>query len=74
MNSVTYYPSLHIAWIAPNTSDATRSKLDEYLVSIDRIEKDAGEFFQTIDKDENLYLQQRLGGYHQLVILAKDKF
>ncbi len=45
MKSVTYYPSLHIAWIVPNTSDATRSKLDDYLVSIDRIEKDTGEYF-----------------------------
>ncbi len=54
MKSVTYYPSLHIAWIVPNTSDATRSKLDDYLVSIDRIEKDTGEYFQTIDKDEKV--------------------
>ncbi len=54
MKSVTYYPSLHIAWIAPNASDATRSKLDDYLVSIVRIEKDTGEYFQTIDKDEKV--------------------
>jgi endonuclease G len=54
MKSVTYYPSLHIAWIVPNTSDATRSKLDEYLVSIDQIEKDTGEYFQTIYKDEKV--------------------
>jgi len=44
----------HIAWIVPNTSDATRSKLDEYLVSIDQIEKDTGEYFQTIYKDEKV--------------------
>ena len=54
MKSVTYYPSLHIAWIAPNTSNATRSKLDDYLVSIVRIEKYTGEYFQIIDKDEKV--------------------
>lgn len=32
-----------IAWIVPNTSDATRTKLDNYLVSVAEIEKITGE-------------------------------
>ena len=44
----------HIAWIIPNISDAKRSKLNDYLVSIDRIENETGLRFQTIDKDEKV--------------------
>lgn len=32
-----------IAWIVPNTKDATMSKLDNYIVTVEEIEKQTGE-------------------------------
>lgn len=32
-----------IAWIAPNSQEATGKRLDQYLVSVDEIEKVTGE-------------------------------
>jgi len=32
-----------IAWIVPNASTATRKRLDDYLVSVDEIERTIGE-------------------------------
>jgi endonuclease G, mitochondrial len=34
-----------IAWVIPNTSQATRSRLDEYLVTVDEFAQRTGETF-----------------------------
>lgn len=38
-----------IAWIVPNTQDATRKHLDQYLVSVDEIERVTGEKIPVAD-------------------------
>jgi endonuclease G, mitochondrial len=38
-----------IAWIVPNTQDATRKRLDKYLVSLDEIERVTGEKIPVAD-------------------------
>ena len=38
-----------IAWIVPNSSDATKKNLDRYLVSIDDLEQVTGEFIPVAD-------------------------
>ncbi|BBL57528.1 DNA/RNA non-specific endonuclease [Methylomonas koyamae] len=38
-----------IAWVVPNSTDATKRKLDRYLVSIDELEKLTGETFPVAD-------------------------
>jgi endonuclease G len=40
-----------IAWMLPNSSTATRKRLDDYLVSVDEIERTTGE---TIPVDDSL--------------------
>ena len=37
-----------IAWIIPNTKDATRKHLDQYLVSIEELEQRTGELFPEV--------------------------
>ena len=38
-----------IAWIVPNTQEATRKNLDQYLVSVDEIERVTGEKIPVAD-------------------------
>ena len=38
-----------IAWIVPNSQDATGKRLDQYLVSVDEIEKVTGEKIPVAD-------------------------
>jgi hypothetical protein len=38
-----------IAWIVPNTQEATRKRLDQYLVSVDELERTAGEKIPVAD-------------------------
>ena len=38
-----------IAWIVPNSQEVTGKRLDQYLVSIDEIEKDTGETIPVAD-------------------------
>ena len=38
-----------IAWIVPNSSTATRKRLDDYLVSVDEIERISGESIPVAD-------------------------
>nr|HIL74685.1 DNA/RNA non-specific endonuclease [Rhodospirillales bacterium] len=38
-----------IAWIVPNSSTATRKRLDDYLVSVDEIERTTGETIPVAD-------------------------
>jgi endonuclease G len=38
-----------IAWIVPNTVDATKKRLDDYLISIEELEKMTGETFPIAD-------------------------
>ena len=38
-----------IAWIVPNSQDATRKNLDQYLVSVDEIEHATGEKIPVAD-------------------------
>ncbi|MEY3788557.1 MAG: hypothetical protein RLZ75_2764, partial [Pseudomonadota bacterium] len=38
-----------IAWIVPNSQDATGKRLDQYLASIDEIEKVTGEKIPVTD-------------------------
>jgi len=38
-----------IAWIVPNSQEATRKRLDEYLVSVDELEKVTGEKIPVAD-------------------------
>jgi endonuclease G len=37
-----------IAWVIPNTQDATRKRLDQYLVSIEELERQTGETFPEV--------------------------
>jgi endonuclease G, mitochondrial len=37
-----------MAWIIPNTKDATRKRLDQYLVSIEALERQTGETFPEV--------------------------
>jgi len=38
-----------IAWIVPNSTDATKKNLDRYLVSIDDLERVTGELIPVAD-------------------------
>lgn len=38
-----------MAWIVPNTTDATKKRLDDYLVSIDELEQRTGEIMPVAD-------------------------
>jgi endonuclease G len=38
-----------IAWIVPNSQDATRKRLDQYLVSVDELERVTGEIIPVAD-------------------------
>ena len=37
-----------MAWIIPNTKEATRKRLDQYLVSIEELEQRTGEMFPEV--------------------------
>ena len=37
-----------IAWIIPNTRDATRKRLDQYVVSVEELERQIGETFPEV--------------------------
>jgi endonuclease G len=37
-----------IAWIVPNSQEATKKRLDEYLVSVEELEKRSGESFPEV--------------------------
>jgi endonuclease G len=41
-----------IAWIIPNIAEAKRSKLDGYLVSLEKIEAATGTRFQSVDEED----------------------
>ncbi|ESS71525.1 DNA/RNA endonuclease G, NUC1 [Methyloglobulus morosus KoM1] len=38
-----------IAWVVPNSSEATKKRLDQYLVSIDNLEDETGEKIPVVD-------------------------
>jgi endonuclease G, mitochondrial len=47
-----------IAWIVPNSQEATKKKLDDYLVSVDTIEEKTGEIIPVADYSKQDKLKQ----------------